>query len=74
MQYERLFSALRRIKSYLRTTMSQERMNQHVHKHLTNQVILKSVMNFQKVLYIISGFSHRETSDNISLVKPTLET
>ena len=37
---ERSFSALRRIKSYLRATMSQERLNQsmvlHVHKHLTD--------------------------------------
>ena len=37
---ERSFSALRRIKSYLRANMSQERLNQsmvlHVHKHLTD--------------------------------------
>ena len=39
---ERSFSALRRVKSYLRSTMSQQRMNNlmllHVHKDLTDSL------------------------------------
>ena len=41
---ERLFSALRRIKSYLRASMSQERLNHimvlYVHKHLNSPDLL----------------------------------
>ena len=56
---ERSFSALRRIKSYLRATMSQERLNHimvlHVHKHLTDQIFYIEIGNeFSK------GCSHRE--------------
>ena len=56
---ERSFSALRRIKSYLRATMSQERLNHimvlHVHKHLTDRICYIKIGNeFSK------GCSHRE--------------
>ena len=41
---ERSFSAMRRVKSYLRSTMTQERMNNlmilNVHKELTVKLIL----------------------------------
>ena len=46
---ERSFSALRRVKSYLRNTMGQERLNSlmvlHVHKDLTDKLNLKDVAN-----------------------------
>ena len=46
---ERSFSALRRVKSYLRTTMKQERLNYlmllHVHKDKTDKMDLKSILN-----------------------------
>ena len=46
---ERSFSALRRVKSYLRTTMGQQRLNYlmllHVHKERTDNLDLKSVLN-----------------------------
>ena len=46
---ERSFSALRRVKSYLRNTMGQERLNSlmvlHVHKELTDELNLKDVAN-----------------------------
>ena len=41
---ERTFSAMRRVKSYLRSTMTQERLNHlmilHVHKELTDKLDL----------------------------------
>jgi len=44
---ERSFSAMRRIKTYLRSTMSQGRLNAtmvlHIHKDLTDQLDLQSV-------------------------------
>lgn len=44
---ERTFSALRRIKSYLRSTMSQGRINNlivvHVHKDVTNNIKLENI-------------------------------
>ena len=44
---ERSFSALRRLKTWLRTTMSQQRLNSssvcHVHKHMLDEVDLVSV-------------------------------
>ena len=44
---ERTFSALRRIKSYLRSTMSQVRLNYlmvlHVHKALTDTIKLEKI-------------------------------
>ena len=47
--YERLFSALRCLKNYLRTTMTQERLNHlmhlHIHKERTDKIDLKSVVN-----------------------------
>ena len=46
---ERSFSALRRVKSYLRATMTQERLNYlmliHVHKERTDALDLKGVIN-----------------------------
>ena len=46
---ERSFSAMRRLKSYLRGTMSQERLNHlmvlHVHKDLTDDLVLTDVAN-----------------------------
>lgn len=46
---ERSFSSLRRLKTYLRSTMSQERLNHvailHSHKDLTDQLDLEAVCN-----------------------------
>ncbi|SMN02628.1 hypothetical protein SPONN_1502 [uncultured Candidatus Thioglobus sp.] len=46
---ERSFSALRRLKTYLRNTISQERLNNlivlHVHKDITDTLNLKSICN-----------------------------
>ena len=46
---ERSFSALRRVKTYLRSTMSQDRLNHiillHCHKDLTDSLDLVSVAN-----------------------------
>lgn len=46
---ERSFSAMRRLKSYLRSTMTQERLNHlmvmHVHKDLTDSLVLTDVAN-----------------------------
>ena len=55
---ERSFSCLRRLKSYLRATMSQSRLNNvmvfHVHKNLTDKLSLVDIGN-----NFISGSSHR---------------
>ncbi len=46
---ERSFSALRRVKSYLQTAMTQERLNYlmllHVHKERTDSLDLKLLVN-----------------------------
>ena len=46
---ERSFSALRRVKSYLRSSMTQKRLNHlmllHVHKEHTDELNMKSVVN-----------------------------
>ena len=46
---ERSFSALRRVKTFLRNTMSQQRMNNlmllHIHKYITDSLDLKAVAN-----------------------------
>ncbi len=46
---ERSFSALRRVKTYLRATMGQERLNYlmllHVHKDRTDALDLKATLN-----------------------------
>ena len=46
---ERSFSALRRLKNYLRTTMTQKRLNHlivmHIHKERTDQLDLSSIAN-----------------------------
>ena len=56
---ERSFSALRRLKSYLRATVTQTRLNNilvlHVHKNLTDQLCLIEVGN-----EFVKGSSHRE--------------
>ena len=56
---ERSFSALRRLKSYLRSTMTQVRLNNlmllHVHKSLTDNLSCKDVATD-----FVSGSSHRE--------------
>ena len=55
---ERSFSALRRVKDYLRATMKQERLNNllvlHVHKECTDSLDLKEVAND-----FVSGSDHR---------------
>ena len=52
------FSALRRVKAYLRSTMGQERLNNlmllHTHKELTDDLDLKNVAT-----EFISGSEHR---------------
>ena len=46
---ERSFSALHRVKTYLRSTMGQQRLNDllllHVHKEITDSLNLKEVVN-----------------------------
>ena len=46
---ERSASAMRRVKTYLRSTMPQSRLNNimmlHIHKHLTDSVDLNQVLN-----------------------------
>ena len=58
-QSERSFSAMRRVKMYLRTTMSQQRLNHlmllHVHKSQTDALNLKDVAND-----FICGHDHRK--------------
>lgn len=55
---ERSFSALRRVKTYLHSTMSQDRLNHlmilHVHKELTDALNLKEVAND-----FVCGSEHR---------------
>ena len=55
---ERSFSALRRVKNYLRTTMTQERLNYlmilYVHKERTDSLDMKSIIN-----EFISSSEHR---------------
>ena len=56
---ERSFSAVRRIKTYLRSTMSQQRLNHlmllHIHKKLTDDLNLVDVAND-----FIAGHDHRK--------------
>ena len=57
---KRSFSTLRRVKSYLRSTMNQERlthlMTLHIHKHLTDKLDLISLAN-----QFVAGDIHRLT-------------
>ena len=57
---ERSFSAMRRIKTYLRSTMSQIRLNNcmvlHVHKDLTDDLDLAEIGN-----RFVAGSEHRES-------------
>lgn len=56
---ERSFSAVRRIKTYLRSTMSQQRLNHlmllHIHRHLTDELDLIGIAND-----FIVGNDHRK--------------
>ena len=56
---ERTFSTVRRIKTYLRSTMSQQRLNHlmllHIHKSLTDDLNLVDVAND-----FIAGHDHRK--------------
>lgn len=56
---ERSFSCLRRMKTYLRATMTQNRLNNvmvlHVHKDYTDQLCLIKIGND-----FVQGSSHRE--------------
>lgn len=58
---ERSFSSLRRIKSYLRSTMTQSRLNSimllHVHKDLADQINLIDVAND----FVDNKLDHRST-------------
>lgn len=58
---ERSFSALRLVKTYLRSTMNQDRLNHlmllYVHKHLTDNLDLISIAND-----FVSKSEHRLTS------------
>ena len=58
---ERSFSALRRIKSYLRSTLSQARLNQlmilHYHQEMTDRLDMKCIANE----YILKNESRRST-------------
>ena len=53
------FSCLRHVKTYLRATMSQNRLNNvmvlHVHKNITDKLCLTEIGN-----EFVSGSSHRE--------------
>ena len=57
---ERFFSSLRRVKCYLRATMSQTRLNTlmvlHVHKTLTDSLSLIDIGND-----FVKGSNHRES-------------
>ena len=57
---ERSFSALRRIKSYLRSTMGQERLNHlmvlYVHKSRTDRINLETILN-----NFVGGSEHRSS-------------
>ena len=57
---ERSFSCLRRVKSYLRSTMTQTRLNNvmvlHVYKDLTDKLNLIDTAN-----EFVKGSEHRET-------------
>ena len=57
---ERSFSCLRRVKSYLRSTMTQTRLNNvmvlHVYKDLTDELNLIDIGN-----EFVKGSAHRET-------------
>ena len=59
---ERSFSALRRVKTYLRTTMSQQRLNHlmllHVHKDRTDKLNL----NLKTILNVFVQSSQHRTS------------
>ena len=56
---ERLFSALRRVKSYLRSTITQSRLNDllrlHIHRELTDKLNLIDIAN-----EFIFGHEHRQ--------------
>ena len=55
---ERSFSALRRVKTYLRTTMTQERLNNlmflHVHQERLDKLDLLNIASFLADLHFLS--------------------
>ena len=57
---ERSFSALRRVKNYLRSTMTQQRLNNlmllHVHKDITDKIELKAIAK-----EFVGDSEHRQT-------------
>ena len=61
---ERSFSALRRIKTYLRSTMSQQRMNNlmllHIHKSRTDHLNLVDIAND----FIVGNDHRKQVFDN----------
>ncbi len=63
---ERSFSALRRIKNYLRTTMGQEWLNHlmllYVHSSRTDTLDMKSILNE------FVGFSEHHSPSSINIV------
>ena len=68
---ERSFSALRRVKTYLRATMTQERLNHvmvlHVHKNLTDKLNLNDIGNdlvgqSEHRLALFGSFSEKDRS------------
>ena len=69
---ERSFSALRRIKTYLRSTMSQQRMNNlllvHIHKSRTDHLNLVDIAND-----FIVGSDHRKQVFGNELKQSDLE-
>ena len=61
---ERMLSALRRVKTYLRTTMSQNRLNHlmllHVHKEMTDSLKDPSKM-IEMATMFVDGSEHRKS-------------
>ena len=68
---KRSFSSLRRLKSYLRSTMTQTRLNNlmvlHVHSNLTDKLSLTEVGN-----EFIQDSTHRETICDLICKKPDI--
>ena len=69
-QSERSFSAVRRLNTYLRSSMTQQRLNHlmllHIHKCHTNNLDLSGVVND-----FIDGNEHMKNSLGMNLSKQT---
>ena len=69
---ERSFSSMRRLKTYLRQTMSQERLNAcmilHIHKHRTDALCIESLARFfvQSVDKRSDYFGKKHHSESVS--------